>query len=915
MKKVIFFLSFTLSYFFANAQLPITSDIKVNTTPASNSYGSFNEIPIISMNESGQISIAWAQSSQGSNIIRVFNRAYNQQNVPLTATQTLLYNLPSNYPFEYGDTHARVAMFNNGSYIIVYAESTSNNTTSNNFSRVYYQRFNANGMPNGNRILVGNGMFPDIDIADDDSFNIVYVKGHYNNPLNAVYVKRFTSNGMELGIVTVDIQTSQNGYYNTNIRSKNGNLFAVSYQIGGISENYKIKEYNSQGTTVGPDKNISGIIRTRSFILKPNNNLIATSIKRITPHNTSNHEYKSMIQRFNSGSNAAEQALSTLNTTDYVMTKATTIGANRAGDYVVAFAKWINNDYKGIYLQQFDVNDVSVGPEYPVSDSNNTMDVASIDVGSCEFAVTWKRGADVFYRKFSLYSNLSASIDGDSEFCEGDTYSITGSTTNNDKILYHTWEIRESDINGNPTGDILYNNQINGAPSTFNFSNIPAVKCDKYYRITLRVKSICGNNMIKVNKVVRVNCKPIIQPVENQLICTNQSASIDISTTHWPVKVYQGTNLIGSFNSNPIVLSPTQTSNYTLEASSSASGICKTSIEFSIAVKHRCPTAKFEILNVLDTSIENSKYGPMTINYVCDPVIIDGSASENESGYYIRISEFDMVNWQIISDLYSGWVNGSGQAPNNINLSNLIGQASFDPNKTYMIGFSVGNPWTSADPQFIRVKDCKPQPHAEFEVLNVVATSMENSYYGPIEVKHLCAFKANIDGSASANESGYYVRVAEFDLLNWNFVQELYNDWVANTEAPSNIDLVDLISPNTFEFNKTYLVGLAVGSPWDAADPQFIKFRRCSSNGDFKPVIDDSLTKLNVFPNPTSGIVNFSVDKVVQSVDVMDLSGKHYGSYKTLNNSIDITELSNGIYILKFNFENGKSVTSKIIKK
>lgn len=118
------------------------------------------------------------------------------------------------------------------------------------------------------------------------------------------------------------------------------------------------------------------------------------------------------------------------------------------------------------------------------------------------------------------------------------------------------------------------------------------------------------------------------------------------------------------------------------------------------------PVPCFKVLNVKSTQQENSMYGNVTVNNIClNAVTIDGSCSKFEQGYYVSVSEFNLANWSFGNHLYSGWVNGTGEAPSFISLNELAARNDeyFQPGKLYIIGFSIGPVWKSATPQFFRV--------------------------------------------------------------------------------------------------------------------------------------------------------------------------------------------------------------------
>jgi hypothetical protein len=68
---------------------------------------------------------------------------------------------------------------------------------------------------------------------------------------------------------------------------------------------------------------------------------------------------------------------------------------------------------------------------------------------------------------------------------------------------------------------------------------------------------------------------------------------------------------------------------------------------------------------------------------------------------------------------------------------------------------------------------------------------------------------------------------------------------------------------------------------------------------------------ISVSPNPTSGIVNINTSSNVDQAEVFEISGKRV--LKTKSNTVNLSELTNGVYILKVK-TNGVVKTTRIIK-
>lgn len=76
---------------------------------------------------------------------------------------------------------------------------------------------------------------------------------------------------------------------------------------------------------------------------------------------------------------------------------------------------------------------------------------------------------------------------------------------------------------------------------------------------------------------------------------------------------------------------------------------------------------------------------------------------------------------------------------------------------------------------------------------------------------------------------------------------------------------------------------------------------------------DITKNNIEIYPNPTNGIVNIKGDLKVKSVEIANTVGQLL-SIKSENQQIDITSYPKGIYFVKINMENGKQIIKKVIK-
>lgn len=81
-------------------------------------------------------------------------------------------------------------------------------------------------------------------------------------------------------------------------------------------------------------------------------------------------------------------------------------------------------------------------------------------------------------------------------------------------------------------------------------------------------------------------------------------------------------------------------------------------------------------------------------------------------------------------------------------------------------------------------------------------------------------------------------------------------------------------------------------------------------------VDENAINEIALYPNPTTGNVFLSQNTVneINSVEIYQLDGKLISVSKQFLDSISLSEFQSGVYLLKFNMENGSSFTKKIVK-
>jgi hypothetical protein len=86
-------------------------------------------------------------------------------------------------------------------------------------------------------------------------------------------------------------------------------------------------------------------------------------------------------------------------------------------------------------------------------------------------------------------------------------------------------------------------------------------------------------------------------------------------------------------------------------------------------------------------------------------------------------------------------------------------------------------------------------------------------------------------------------------------------------------------------------------------------------DGDFALATSEASVKSNlkIFPNPAADVVNISSNKKIESVNIIDLSGKRVMGAK--GEQINVSSLAKGTYILQVSYGGGAVENTKLIKK
>lgn len=92
-------------------------------------------------------------------------------------------------------------------------------------------------------------------------------------------------------------------------------------------------------------------------------------------------------------------------------------------------------------------------------------------------------------------------------------------------------------------------------------------------------------------------------------------------------------------------------------------------------------------------------------------------------------------------------------------------------------------------------------------------------------------------------------------------------------------------------------------------------FGICNTGGSMG-VKDQLTSNFKIYPNPTTGLINFKSDKNISKIDIYGQDGKHIKQMQNLSvDQIDLSGMIKGVYIVQVVFEDGSNESYKILKK
>ena len=404
------------------------------------------------------------------------------------------------------------------------------------------------------------------------------------------------------------------------------------------------------------------------------NNIYVLYRDRVSPGSTS---YRTYIKKYNTSGTQIGSRVEVLNNTS-----ATDIEVAPNGDVLIG-CKLGNNVFVKIYR-----NMLYKGLKIIGSATNASPFVIQMDMKGSKFVVGYSYGTTLQINRYNYSTSFSFGINA-SSLVQSYTHSGKLDYQNNKIALRSNWEVFYSVIRGTYVSPIYQIRKIN-------LSN--TVSVFKHHRGMVDVDI---NNKLLVSKNYGTpengNYKTSLYSSSNSLIYTyTLDAKIKNHLTSFAIYdcEFVVTGIDRKLGGNTL--------SYTYESFHQLFNCqdCRPNMGATAVAKFRYPNQVVQV---------PSYYGTQDVTELClvDDLLVDGSLSSCETGYFVELSEFNLTTWTNVNILHSGWVYPLTQAPNDINIVDFLPAGyHLRPGKIYRFKLAVGSPWDSTY-IFFKVSCCR----------------------------------------------------------------------------------------------------------------------------------------------------------------------------------------------------------------
>lgn len=179
---------------------------------------------------------------------------------------------------------------------------------------------------------------------------------------------------------------------------------------------------------------------------------------------------------------------------------------------------------------------------------------------------------------------------------------------------------------------------------------------------------------------------------------------------------------------------------------------------------------------------------------------------------------------------------------------------------------------------------------------------------------------ATVNGSPAAATLPANTWVKLICFVNYTTGQTTYQVPSISFNGSSNPNSLYMgASATTYAPTEVNFIAIAGTANASSATVKFDNYSLTATNNETASVKNNILEEFKIYPNPTTGILNFAKDDQIEinSIQFIDLNGrivKAITPEKFSDLQIDISDLTSGMYLMNINTNDGVA-TKKIIKK
>jgi Leucine-rich repeat (LRR) protein len=154
-----------------------------------------------------------------------------------------------------------------------------------------------------------------------------------------------------------------------------------------------------------------------------------------------------------------------------------------------------------------------------------------------------------------------------------------------------------------------------------------------------------------------------------------------------------------------------------------------------------------------------------------------------------------------------------------------------------------------------------------------------------------------LDVSLNANLKQLSCRGNQLESLNVKNGNNTNFQYFNALENP-NLTCIEVDDPQYSETN------------WPDVDPQVVFSEDCNPLG----VIEEEFESIHIYPNPFRDQLFIEAEQPITSIEIRNVLGVRVYKSNTMVNSINLSDLSQGVYILKVTFNNNTNFVTRIVK-